>query len=136
MTTRRPRCSGLAGGEGRQKVFDFYAQQFLPAIPLDLELQPVSQVFADDRIFEESVVRFTHTIPMEWMIPGIAPTGRKVEFVLVGIVRFEKDRIAAEHLYWDQATVLAQLGVLRDPVGDAGKDSARQLARLAAERRR
>lgn len=120
------------GGEGRQKVAEFYEKQFLPNIPPDLQLQPVSQLFADDRIIEESVVRFTHSLQMDWMLPGLEPTGRAVEFLLVGIVRFEKERIAAEHLYWDQAMVLHQLGSPTYPGAKAALGVPRRLARLAA----
>jgi carboxymethylenebutenolidase len=100
------------GGVGNEGVRDFYANHFIPNIPPDFELIPVSQVFAKDRIVEELVVRFTHTLTMDWMLPGLPPTDRKVEYVLVAIIQFENGKVAGEHLYWDQATVLSQLGVL------------------------
>jgi carboxymethylenebutenolidase len=62
------------------------------------------------------VARFTHTIPMDWMLPGIAPTGKRVEVGLVVVVQFDGDKLAHEHLYWDQASVLVQLGLLQ-PAG-------------------
>jgi carboxymethylenebutenolidase len=58
------------------------------------------------------VFKFTHTIPMDWMLPGIAPTGKRVEIPLVVIVRFREGKLAHEHIYWDQASVLVQLGLL------------------------
>jgi carboxymethylenebutenolidase len=60
----------------------------LPHLPPDLELQPLSQVFGDDRIVEEFVVRFTHTLRMDWLLPGLAAANRKVEFAFVGIIGF------------------------------------------------
>ena len=57
------------------------------------------------------MIRFTHAIEMSWMLPGVPATGRKVEFVLIGIIQFRCGKIAHEHLLWDQATVLSQLGV-------------------------
>jgi carboxymethylenebutenolidase len=57
---------------------------------------------------------FTHTQETPWMLPGIAPTGRKVEVPLVAIVRFRDGKLAHEHIYWDQASVLKQIGLLTD----------------------
>jgi carboxymethylenebutenolidase len=119
------------GGAGRAAVREFYANEFLPYIPPDFELQPVSQVFGKDRIVEEFVVRFTHTLAMDWMLPGVPPTGRKVEFALVGLVGFQAGKIAHEHLHWDQATVLSQLGLATHPVASAGVESARRLLKLS-----
>ncbi len=119
------------GGVGREGVHDFYANHFLPNIPPDIEAVPISQIFGKDRIVEESVFRFTHNLRMDWMLPGAPPTGRKVEFVLVGVIRFQNGKVANEHLYWDQATVLSQLGILDNPVAAAGVPSAARLLRLS-----
>jgi carboxymethylenebutenolidase len=120
------------GGVGRAGVRRFYAEQFLPCIPPDLELQSLSQSCCNDRIVEEFVVRFSHTIEIDWMLPGLPATHTRVEFALVGIVKFQSGKIAHEHLYWDQATVLSQLGVLDEPIAAAGLGSAKELLRLAA----
>jgi carboxymethylenebutenolidase len=119
------------GGVGRAGVHAFYANEFLPAIPPDFELTSLSQTFGNDRIVEEFVVRFTHTLDMGWMLPGVPPTGRRVEIVLAGIIQFQAGKIACERIYWDQATVLSQLGVVDTPVAAAGVGSAAQLLRLA-----
>jgi carboxymethylenebutenolidase len=118
------------GGSGRAGVHEFYAHHFLPNIPPDFELTSVSQTFGDDRIVEEFVIRFTHTLPMEWMLPGLTATGRRAEFAFVGLIQFEADKVANERFYWDQATVLSQLGVLDHPVAAAGVGSAAQLLKL------
>ena len=81
------------GGTGRAGVHEFYANQFLPKIPPDFELDFVSQIFSNDRIVEEFVVRFTHSLNMDWMLPGLSPTERKVEFVLVGIIQFQAGKV-------------------------------------------
>jgi carboxymethylenebutenolidase len=120
------------GGVGRAAVHEFYANQFLPNIPPDIELDSLSQIFSSDRIVEEFVVRFTHTLEMGWMLPAVPPTGRNVEFLLVGIITFQAGKVAHEHIYWDQATVLSQLGVLDHPAAAAGVDSAAQLLKLSA----
>ena len=76
-------------------------------------------------------MRFTHTIAMHWMLPGVAPTGRKVEFALVAVIGFQDDKISHEHIYWDQATVLSQLGLLADPIASGGVVSAARLLKLS-----
>ena len=101
--------SGM-GRVGRTAVREFYANKFLPNIPPDLEIISLSQTFGDDRIVEEMVMRFTHTVDMDWILPGVPATGRRAEFALVGVIRFQAGKVANEHLYWDQATVLSQLG--------------------------
>jgi carboxymethylenebutenolidase len=102
----------MIGGDGRDELYAFYAHDFLPQIPPDLEMVPVSRTIGQGRLVEEMVARFTHTIPMDWMLPGIPPTGKRVEVGLVVVVQFDGDKLAHEHLYWDQASVLVQLGLL------------------------
>jgi len=119
------------GAVGRAAVHQFYADQMLPNLPPDLELVSLSRIFGDDRIVEEFVIRFTHTLKMDWMLPGVSVTNRKVEFVLVGIVGFQGGKVASEHLLWDQATVLYQLGILDHPTAAAGVGSAAQLLKLS-----
>jgi carboxymethylenebutenolidase len=121
------------GGIGRVGVRQFYAEQMLPNLPPDLELESVSRTFGENRIVEEYVIRFTHTLRMDWMLPGLAPTNRRVEFVMAGIVGFQGGKVATEHLHWDQATVLTQLGVLELPVAKAGLGSAAKLLKLSRD---
>ena len=121
--------SGIAR-VGRAAVREFYADHFLPQIPPDLEITSLSQTFGDNRLVEEMVMRFTHSIEMDWILPGLRPTGRTAEFVLAGVIQFEGGKVAHEHLYWDQATLLSQIGILDHPLAAAGVDSAGQLLRL------
>ena len=109
---RNPHVLLIASGVvrvGRAAVREFYADKFLPNIPPDLEITTLSQTFGDDRIVEEMAVRFTHTIDMDWLLPGVQPTGRKAEFMVAAFIQFDGGKIAHEHAYWDQATVLSQL---------------------------
>jgi carboxymethylenebutenolidase len=115
---------------GRPAVREFYADHFLPQIPPDLEITSLSQTFGDDRLVEEMVIRFTHSMEMDWILPGLRPTQRTAEFLLAGVIRFEGGKVAHEHLYWDQATLLSQMGVLDHPLAAGGVDSAQQLLRL------
>jgi carboxymethylenebutenolidase len=89
----------LTGGHGKQELRRFYSEDFIPKMPPDTALTPVSR---------------TDTQEMPWMLPGIAPTNRRVEIPLVAIVRFRDGKLAHEHIYWDQASVLKQIGLLTD----------------------
>jgi carboxymethylenebutenolidase len=118
----------LAGGNGREEVEEFYAHHFIFSMPPDMELVPVSRIVGSDHVVEESVLRFTHSIEIDWMLPGVAPTGRRVEVAVCSIVKMEGEKVAHEHIYWDQASVLVQLGLLDDeklPV--VGADGARKI---------
>ncbi|MFH0343279.1 MAG: hypothetical protein ACHBNF_14400 [Chromatiales bacterium] len=75
-------------------------------------LIPISRTIGNDQLVDEMVFKFTHTIRMDWMLPGLAPTGKRIEVPLVAIVRFREGKLAHEHIYWDQASVLVQLGML------------------------
>ena len=97
-------------------------------MPADTEIVPISRTIGTERLVDEMIFRFTHTIEMDWMLPGVAPTGKRVECALVVIVHFRDGKLAHEHIYWDQASVLVQLGLLdasRLPV--AGSETARKL---------
>jgi carboxymethylenebutenolidase len=104
----------LTGGSGRDELREFYSKRFIPQMPPDTEMTPVSRTIGDNQIVDEMIFKFTHTIPMDWMLPGIPPTGRRVEVPLVAIVRVRDGKLAHEHIYWDQASVLVQIGLL-DP---------------------
>lgn len=118
----------LTGGRGHAELRAFYATHFIPRMPSDLEMVPVSRTVGDDQLVDEMVIRFTHSIEMDWMLPGITPTGKRVEVALVVVVRFRDGKLVHEHIYWDQASVLAQLGLV-DPakLPVAGVESARKV---------
>jgi carboxymethylenebutenolidase len=102
----------MTGGVGFDKLRDFYANHFIGVNPPDMELVPVSRTVGETSVVDELVARFTHTTHIDWMLPGIEPTGRSVEIPLVAIVQFDGDKLVHEHIYWDQASVLVQLGLL------------------------
>lgn len=118
----------MIGGDGKEELHEFYAKYFLPQIPPDTQMVTISRTIGQGRVVEEMVFRFTHTIQMDWMLPGIPPTGKPVEVAMLVVVQFEGDKLAHEHLYWDQASVLVQLGLLQSAglpvVGAEGAQSA------------
>src|SRR6266513_604505 len=118
----------LTGGSGHDELREFYSKRFIPQMPPDTEMTSVSRTIGEDQLVDEMVFKFTHTIRMDWMLPGIAPTGKRVEVPLVAIVRFRDGKLAHEHIYWDQASVLVQIGLLdaaKLPV--VGIESARKV---------
>jgi carboxymethylenebutenolidase len=119
----------LTGGVGREQLREFYSRHFIPKMPADTEIVAVSRTIGTERLVDEMIFRFTHTVEMDWMLPGVAPTGKRVECALVVIVHFREGKLAHEHIYWDQASVLVQLGLLDSsnlPV--VGKETARKLS--------
>ncbi len=118
----------MTGGVGHDELKRFYKYHFIGENPPDTQLIPVSRTVGKDQLVDELLFTFTHTTEIDWMLPGIPPTGRKVEIPLVAVVRFRGDKLVHEHIYWDQASVLVQIGLL-DPKGlpVAGVETARKV---------
>ena len=116
------------GGKGHAGVKEFYATRLIGQFfPPDVEFIPISRTVDGERLVDEMVIRFTHTETIGHLLPGVAPTGRRVEMALVVIVGVSDGKVAYEHIYWDQAGLLAQLGLL-DPAGlPIASDTAAQL---------
>jgi carboxymethylenebutenolidase len=124
-----PALTGASGGEAVRR---FYTSQFIGHTPADTVLRPISRTVSSDRVVDEFVLEFTHDAEVPFMLPGVPPTGRKVRVPTVVVMGFEGEKIAYEHIYWDQAAVLVQLGLLERgslPVADA--DEAERLLELA-----
>jgi carboxymethylenebutenolidase len=117
----------MIGARGRNEVHDFYSNHFLSQIPPDMEMVTVSRTIGQGRVVDELIARFTHSIRMDWLLPGIPPTGKRVELPFVVIVQFEGDKVAHEHLYWDQASVLVQIGRLDRTLPVRGGEIAAQV---------
>jgi carboxymethylenebutenolidase len=119
----------MTGGVGRDELKRFYKYHFIGENPPDIQLIPISRTIGSDQLVDEMLFTFTHTREIDWLAPGVPPTGRRVEIPLVAIVRFVDGKVAHEHIYWDQASVLVQMGVL-DPTGlpVAGVETARKVA--------
>jgi carboxymethylenebutenolidase len=118
----------MTGGVGREELKRFYKYHFVDAHPPDIQIVPVSRTVAANTIVDEMVAKFTHTCVIDHLLPGIAPTGRSVEIPVVVVAQFQDGKLASEHIYWDQASVLVQIGKL-DPTGlpIAGVEVARKV---------
>jgi carboxymethylenebutenolidase len=105
----------MTGGYGHEALRRFYQEDFISSMPADTSIQLVARTLGQDRLVDEIVFSFTHTAEMPWMLPGVPPTGRWVEVPLVVVVGFRHGKLAHERIYWDQASVLKQIGLLTDP---------------------
>ncbi|HSR62805.1 MAG TPA: nuclear transport factor 2 family protein [Gammaproteobacteria bacterium] len=107
----------MVGGQGPQSVRTFYSKRLIGQFfPPDVTFETVSRTYSEDRLIDELIISFTHTSKIDWMLPGVEPTGKRVEAVFVVIVGIEGDKVSYEHIVWDQASVLVQIGLL-DPMG-------------------
>ncbi|UCE63797.1 MAG: nuclear transport factor 2 family protein [Nitrospirota bacterium] len=118
----------MTGGVGQEAVRHFYGNYFIPCQPPDTEIIPVSRTVGYNRIVDQIIHKFTHTVDMPWMLPGLEPTGKPVVNGVVAIIDFQNGKVASEHIYWDQASVLVQLELL-DPnkLPVVGADSAEKI---------
>ncbi|MCD6438869.1 MAG: dienelactone hydrolase family protein [Halomonas sp.] len=118
----------LTGGVGYRQLYRFYKHHFVDSNPDDTTLIPLSRTIGATQIVDETLFCFTHDREIDWLLPGVAPTGKYVEIPLVAIVKFRGDKLYHEHIYWDQASLLVQVGVL-DPTGlpVAGHETAVKL---------
>jgi carboxymethylenebutenolidase len=118
----------LTGGRGHEELAGFYSKHFIPTHPADVEMVEVSRTIGVDRLVFEFVATFTHTTRMAWLLPGVPPTGRRVELAAVVVVQFDGDKLVQEQIYWDQASVLVQVGLLdRNGLPVVGAESARKV---------
>lgn len=102
------------GGRGKAQLRRFYQEDFIPSWPDDLQMTLTNRVLGASQLVEELHLRFTHSKPMPWFLPGVPPTGQVVDIDLVVVVQFRGDKLACERIYWDHASVLRQVGLLKD----------------------
>lgn len=122
----------MTGGQGKADVRRFYGEDFIPHLPDDMAITHVSRTVGIDQLVDELIVAFTHSREMAWLLPGVPATNRRIEIPLVVIVGFRDGKMTHEHLYWDHASVLSQVGLLAEVgVPVFGAEAARHLAELA-----
>jgi carboxymethylenebutenolidase len=101
------------GGSGKAALRAFYRDVFIPSWPDNLKQTPINRVVGLDHVVDELRLEFTHERPMDWLLPGVPPTGKKIDVIMVVVVQFREGKIACERIYWDHATVLRQVGLLK-----------------------
>ena len=123
----------MTGGSGGRGVRQFYGEHFINQIPKDAQVTPISRTIGKDQVVDELIVSFTHNMQWDYLLPGIPPTRKRVELPHVVVMKFENGKVAHEHVWWDQASLLVQVGLL-DPANlpVAGVEQAKELLRIAA----
>lgn len=118
----------MTGGVGQKELHRFYKHHFIPTLPKDTKIVTISRTVGADRVVEELLFCFTHDCEVDFLLPGVPPTGKYVEVPMVAVVCFRGDKLYHEHIYWDQASVLVQIGLL-DPnkLPVAGIDTAKKV---------
>ena len=124
----------MTGGFGGEGVRRFYSEHFINQIPKDAKVMPISRTVGKDSVVDEFILSFTHDTQWDYLLPGIPPTGRRVELPHVLVMKFENGKVAHEHVWWDQASLLVQVGLL-DPekLPVVGVEQARRLLRVAGK---
>lgn len=102
----------MTGGIGRQNLTAFYRDHFIFANPADTELETVSRTVGPDRIVEEFIFKCTHDKTIDWLLPAVPATGKRLEIPMLGVVNVRGDRLYHEHIWWDQGTTLLQAGLI------------------------
>lgn len=96
---------------GKEAVKNFYSAHLIGKMPLDIKANLISRTVGDDQLVDERFYSFTHTREI-FLLPGVPPTNKAIKLPIVIIVGFRDGKIAYERLYWDQASVLKQVGLL------------------------
>jgi carboxymethylenebutenolidase len=124
----------MTGGVGHAGVYDFYKNHFVGKTPPDTKIVPISRTIGEDQVVDELIFSFTHDRELDFILPGIPATGKYVELPLVVLMKFKDSKISYEHVYWDQASLLVQVGLLDQkllPV--TGREQAKRLLELSQQ---
>ena len=126
--------SVMTGGFGGEGVRRFYSEHFINQIPKDAKVTPISRTIGTDQVVDEIIVSFTHDTQWDYLLPGIPPTGKRVELPHIVVMKFENGKVAHEHVWWDQASLLVQVGLL-DPtkLPVVGVEQARKLLQVTGK---
>ncbi|SES81049.1 hypothetical protein [Stigmatella erecta] len=118
----------MVGGLNAEELKIFYSKHFLNQLPPDIAFAPITRTVGQGRIVDEFVLKFTHSLQMDWILPGVPPTHRWIEMAMVVIVQFnpQGDKIESENLYWDMGSIMLQAGLIDASLPVRGADHARQ----------
>ncbi|KAJ6510253.1 NTF2-like protein [Mycena vitilis] len=111
----------LAGGIGRKQLSAFYRDHFIFNNPKDTSMQSISRTVGSDRVVDEFIFHATHETQLDWLLPGVPPTGKKFAIPMLGVINIRGDRLYHEHIWWDQGTACMQVGIIPTHVPFDGK---------------
>jgi carboxymethylenebutenolidase len=122
----------MTGGEGYEGVYNFYKNHFIGKMPADTNILSISRTVGKDQVVDELILSFTHDREIDFILPGIPPTGRYVQIPCVVVMNFRDAKIAHEHIYWDQTSLLVQIGLLdQKQLPVTGQEQAKRLLELS-----
>lgn len=113
-----PAGTGASGPALRRHL----AEDVLPHLPADLAFKRLSRTTDKVRVVDETVVGFTHDRELPWLLPGVAPTGRRAEVLAISVTTFRHSRLnahrtesllSARRTLWDHQGLVDQLGLPR-----------------------
>jgi carboxymethylenebutenolidase len=124
----------MTGGVGYDAVYNFYKNHFIGKMPDDTKVVRLSRTSDKDQVVDELMVSFTHDREVDYMLPGVPPTGKYVELPHVVVMKFKDGKISHEHIYWDQASLLVQVGLLNPKLLPVkGQEQAKRLLELSQQ---
>jgi carboxymethylenebutenolidase len=125
----------MTGGVGYQVVYNFYKNHFIGKMPADTKIVRISRTIGKDQVVDELIISFTHDREVEYMLDGVSLTGKYIMLPHVVIMNFKDGKIAHEHIYWDQASLLVQVGLLetRRLLPVTGQEQAKRLLELSQQ---
>ncbi|KAJ5567149.1 Riboflavin kinase domain bacterial/eukaryotic [Penicillium sp. DV-2018c] len=103
-----------AGGHSISTLRDFFDHAFIPFGPAEQDVRLLSRTIGTDRIVDEMLFTCKHTAEIPWLLPGVTPTQRDIKVIVIVVASFSAGQITRQSLYWDQVSVLVQVGLL-DP---------------------
>ncbi|AIF83670.1 SnoaL-like domain [Candidatus Nitrososphaera evergladensis SR1] len=123
----------MTSGIGYEGVHNFYKDHFIGKMPADTKMERISRTVGKDHVVDELVISLTHDREIDFLLPSVKPTGKYLQIPVVVVMKFDEDgKIAHEHIYWDQASVLAQIGLLDAGVLPiVGLEQSRKLLELS-----
>jgi len=122
----------MTGGVGYDGVYNFYKNHFIGKMSDDTKIVRLSRTVDKEQVVDELILSFTHDKEIDFMLPGVPATGKYVEIACVVVMNFKDGKISHEHIYWDQASLLVQIGLL-DPklLPVTGREQAKRLLELS-----
>ena len=79
----------MAGGVGREGVSEFYRDHLVGKFfPPDVTMTNISRTVGQDQVVDEIAISFTHTAPIDWLLPGVPATGKHAKMAVAVIVGF------------------------------------------------
>ena len=106
-----PECTHVGpSGEQDNAQWREYGAAFRTALP-DAHMHVDAWIESGDQVVVEGHFRGTHDGPLATPHGEIPPSGNSIDLPFVDIFRVSDGKLAEHRTYWDQLTMMGQLGV-------------------------